>query len=175
MKRRILCALFALAVVAAARAVEPTPTPTRESLAADIRQLEAEINQLNNQIMMVPSREVALRQPLERQLREKQQALTAKQRALATLPGSDAALAVPNATSTAGLRPVVKLFKEGKANDAVTLWSAWLKSKDGPKIEGPADLRLFAAWVAGQASTSTKSRDEILQRLLDAAPKTAKE
>lgn len=174
MKRRIACALFALAVASAARAVEPPATPTRDSLAAEIRQLESDINQLNDQIVMVPSREVALRQPLERQLREKQRALVEKQRALSALPPAEGA-PTPGAASTATLRPIVKLFKDGKGDEAIARWGAWLKSKDSPKIEGPADLRLFAAWVAGQVSADPKARDAILQRLLDAAPKPAKE
>lgn len=177
MKRRIAHVLFVLAVAMAARAAEPPATSPRESLAAEIRQIESEINRLNLQIDMVPSREIALRQPLDRQLREKQQALLDKQQKLAALP-SDGAPGVPSLLSdaqTAALRPIVKLFKEGKADAAVARWTAWLKSKDAPKVQGPAALRMLAAWVAGQASAEASVRDGILDRLLAAAPKPAKE
>jgi hypothetical protein len=169
MKRRILPTLFALVVLAAARAAEPSATPTRETLAADIRQLELDIGALNDQLSMVPTREIALRQPLERQLREKQQALFSKQRALSALPAS------PGDAATAPRPPakLAKLFKEGKADEAAARWKEWLGSKEGPKAQGPADLRLLAAQVAAQASEDPKARERVVQKLLDASPKPA--
>ena len=177
MKRRIAHVLFALAVAMAARAAESPATPTRESLTAEIRQIESEIDRLNSQIDMVPSREIALRQPLDRQLREKQQALFNKQQRLAQLPASSTpgVSSILSDAQTAALRPIVKLFKEGKADEAVARWTAWLKSKDAPKVQGPAALRMLAAWVAGQVSAEASVRDGILDRLLAAAPKPAKE
>ncbi|MCC7517969.1 MAG: hypothetical protein IT578_02165 [Verrucomicrobiae bacterium] len=169
MKRLSACALVCLISALGVRATEPSAAPSRESLTEEIRRLDAEIERLNDRLLMTPSREVALRQPIERDLRSKQRALAEKQRVL------DALAAPPSAAIGSGLRPIAKLFKEGKDSEGLVRWRSWLTSKEAPKDLSPDGLRGPAEQIAAQVSEDAKVRDALVRKLLGATPKPAKE
>ncbi|NUN93384.1 MAG: hypothetical protein HUU04_06355 [Verrucomicrobiae bacterium] len=166
MLRALFLTLGALGVFAA-RAAELPANPNREALTLEIRKIEVAIDRLNDRLLAIPSREIGLRQPLERELRDQQRQLIEKQRALAALPHAPG----PNASQAAALRPVAKLFKEGKDAEGLARWKAWLKSANAPKDPSPADVRPFAAWVAGETARAEDARNALLQQLLEAAAK----
>lgn len=171
MPRSLLLALGALGVFAVARAADLPPNPNRETLTSEIRNIETSIERLNDRLLAVPSHEIGLRQPLERELREQQRRLVEKQRALAALPNADGL----TETQAAALRPIARLFKEGKDAEGMARWTAWLKSANAPKDSSPANRRPFAAWVADESARAADARNALLRRLLEATEKPVRE
>ncbi len=168
-RRMSAAAVLALAVTQLAYgAVEATPKSRDLAVqaAAEIRQIEQDLDRMNNTLNSFPSNEVAIRQPLQRQILEKQRLLMQKQRDLAVCQrAGQAQLSKPQAKE---LEDVARLWKSGAKDKALAAWKTWLTSAKRPDPTLKEDLSLLAGWVACRAAEDCSAcaaiRDELVRR-----------
>lgn len=143
----------------------PKPGDPASKTTAEIRQIEQDLDRMNDTLNSFPSNEVAIRQPLQRQIVEKQRLLMQKQRDLAACQRAEQAqLSKPQARELEG---VARLWKSGAKDKALAAWKTWLTSAKRPDPVLKEDLSLLAGWVACRAAEDCSAcaaiRDELVQ------------